>query len=328
MRLAPGTVSAAARAAGQDDLVGGVELEQGGRGVAPDAAGSDDQVTGHEMGSSDSRRCIADENSVHGPDQPCQERCSRTWTPVTRTGRLVVVTAPGLRERNRRDLTAALLDAGRQQLGEVGAAALSLRGVAREVGMVPSAVYRYFPSRDHLMTALLLEAYTGLADALEAAEASVRASDVAARWRVAVPRGPRPGRLRTRTSGRLLYGSPVPGYGAPADTVRQVERMTATFGRVLAEVGAGERPPSGPRRLTPLLREDLAALKASPIFAGADGTPAAVPDLALVRGLGAWVQVFGLVSFEQFGQFENVVRDRDAFFAAQVEILWRTLAGV
>ena len=229
------------------------------------------------------------------------------------------MTAPGIRERNRRDLTTALLDAARRQLGEVGAAALSLRSVARDVGMVPSAVYRYFPSRDHLITALLLDGYTGLAEALEATEPA--AGSTAARWH-AVCRATREWALAHPHEWSLLYGSPVPGYGAPADTVAPVTRIVQVFGRVFAEIGAGERPPSGPRRMTSQLRADLAVVREATV-PGAD-----LSDLVLLRGVGAWVQVFGLVSFELFGQWNNTVTDRDAFFAAQVEILWRTLAGV
>ncbi len=249
------------------------------------------------------------------------------WTHVTSTGRLTDMTAPGLRERNRRDITAALLDAGRQQLAEVGAAALSLRSVAREVGMVPSAVYRYFPSRDHLLTALLVEGYTGLADALESAEGAVRPADVAGRWR-AVCHAARDWASTHPHEWSLLYGSPVPGYGGPVETAVQAERIAGAFGRTLIDLGSGERPPSGPRRLSPELRRDLAGLKTSAAFDGPDGDPGVLPDLVTLRGIGAWVQVFGLISFERFGQFNTVVHDLDAFFAAQVEILWRTLAGI
>lgn len=237
------------------------------------------------------------------------------------------MTAPGLRERNRRDLTAALVDAGRKQLAEVGAAALSLRSVAREVGMVPSAVYRYFPSRDHLITALLVEGYTGLADALEAAEKSVRMPSLATRWKL-VCHAARAWALAHPHEWSLLYGSPVPGYGAPVDTVAPVERIIGAFARTLVELGPGERPPTGPKRLAPELRQDLARIKAVIGFVDADGAPSAWPDLVMLRGLGAYTQVFGLISFEVFGQFQNAIDDRDDFFAAQVEILWRTLAGV
>ncbi|MEA2304946.1 MAG: hypothetical protein QOH43_2226, partial [Solirubrobacteraceae bacterium] len=62
------------------------------------------------------------------------------------------------RARARTELTAAIFDAARQQLGDVGAAGLSLRGVARDLGMASSAVYRYVASRDELLTRLIIEA--------------------------------------------------------------------------------------------------------------------------------------------------------------------------
>src|SRR4029079_15259425 len=74
------------------------------------------------------------------------------------------------RERVRAELTTEITDAARRQLAEVGAAALSLRAVAREVGMVSSAVYRYFPSRDELLTRLIIDGYDDLGAAAEAAD--------------------------------------------------------------------------------------------------------------------------------------------------------------
>ena len=56
---------------------------------------------------------------------------------------------------------------------ERGAAGLSLRAVARDLGMASSAIYRYFPSRDALLTALIIESYDALGDACEQAHAAV-----------------------------------------------------------------------------------------------------------------------------------------------------------
>src|SRR6201992_2730381 len=92
---------------------------------------------------------------------------------------------PTARERARVRTTEAILAAAREQLAEVGAAALSLRAVAREVGMVSSAVYRYFPSRDDLLTALIIDAYAAVGDAVAAAESSVRRGDHFGRWMAA-----------------------------------------------------------------------------------------------------------------------------------------------
>ena len=77
------------------------------------------------------------------------------------------MSAPGVRARVRAELTREITDAARRHLAAEGAAGLSLRAVARELGMASSAVYRYFPSRDDLLTTLIVEAY----DALGAASA-------------------------------------------------------------------------------------------------------------------------------------------------------------
>src|SRR5262249_59041568 len=78
------------------------------------------------------------------------------------------------RDRARIELTEEIKQAGRRHLTEHGAAGLSLRAVAREVGMVSSAVYRYFPSRDDLLTALIIDAYDAVGAVAEAAEARGR----------------------------------------------------------------------------------------------------------------------------------------------------------
>src|SRR5665213_915453 len=86
------------------------------------------------------------------------------------------------RERARTEITREILDAARRHLVLEGAAGLSLRAVARDLGMVSSALYRYFPSRDDLLTALIIESYERLGDAVEGAEAAVKRSDLVGRW--------------------------------------------------------------------------------------------------------------------------------------------------
>ena len=101
-----------------------------------------------------------------------------------------------------------ILDAARDQLATQGAGSLSLRAVARELGMAPSAVYRYFENRDVLLTALLVDAYDALGAAVEEAEAAVPRADLEGRWRVIAhggallgPRAPVPLRPRVRLPG-------------------------------------------------------------------------------------------------------------------------------
>src|SRR5580692_11005562 len=79
------------------------------------------------------------------------------------------------RERVREELTGEILSVAREQLARDGAGALSVRSIARELGMAPSALYRYFDGRDALLSALILAAYESLAGcAEEAAEQAAR----------------------------------------------------------------------------------------------------------------------------------------------------------
>ncbi|WP_083649183.1 TetR/AcrR family transcriptional regulator [Cellulosimicrobium sp. CUA-896] len=148
----------------------------------------------------------------------------------------------------RETLTREILDAARARLASTGPAELSLRAVARDVGMVSSAVYRYFPSRDALLTALLVECYDELGAAVEQAEAAVVRDDVEGRWLAACRA------LRTWCVGRpgdfaLLYGTPVPGYAAPRDTVEPATRVVRALVRVVADAAARARDRSPRHRV-------------------------------------------------------------------------------
>src|SRR5262249_59732694 len=85
------------------------------------------------------------------------------------------------RERVRAELTREITETARRHLATEGAAGLSLRAVAREMGMVSSAVYRYFPSRDDLLTALIIDGYNAVGAAAASADATCRRDDVAGR---------------------------------------------------------------------------------------------------------------------------------------------------
>ncbi len=122
------------------------------------------------------------------------------------------------RERARAELTREIKEAARRQLAAQGAQGLSLRAVARELGMVSSALYRYFPSRDELLTALIIDAYDALGSAAEAASAGLPAAEVRGRWR-AVCGAMRDWALAHPHEYALIYGSPV--SPAPPGTTRR-----------------------------------------------------------------------------------------------------------
>jgi AcrR family transcriptional regulator len=227
--------------------------------------------------------------------------------------------AAGARARVRAELTAEIKDAGRRQLAAEGAASLSLRAVAREVGMVSSAVYRYFPSRDDLLTALIVDAYDAVGQVAEEALDSAHA-DVADRW-LAIARAVRGWALGHPNEYALIYGSPVPGYAAPPDTIGPAARPALALLRIVVDgVAAGEIDPT-PRSpaMARSVHADLAGLRRQ----AAPG----VPDEVLARGLAAWTQLFGAISFELFGHLHNVIHDYDAFFDHEMRRAGQHLIG-
>ena len=124
----------------------------------------------------------------------------------------------GARERARAEVRAAILDTAGSHVAAHGASALSLRAVARDLGMVSSAIYRYFPARDDLLTALIVEAYDSLGAHTEAAVDATRGLPPAQRW-VEAALAIREWATTQPHAYALLYGTPVPGYAAPDDTV-------------------------------------------------------------------------------------------------------------
>jgi AcrR family transcriptional regulator len=216
------------------------------------------------------------------------------------------------RERARAELTREIKEEARRQVAADGAQGLSLRAVARQLGMVSSAVYRYYPSRDSLLTALIIDAYDSLGAAVETADAGQPRSDLRGRWR-AICHSARNWAVAGPHEYALIYGSPVPGYRAPQETIAPASRAGLILGRLLADAWAGHvigEAAAGPP-LSPQLAEQGAALAAA--------IAPAVPGPVVLRGLIAWTQLFGMISFELFGQFVGIVDPSDDFFGHAVE---------
>jgi AcrR family transcriptional regulator len=213
------------------------------------------------------------------------------------------------RARIRAEITDEIKAAARRQLAEVGSAALSLRAVAREVGMVSSAVYRYFPSRDELLTALIVDAYDAVGAAAEDADPGRRAG-VEARW-LAVSRAVRRWAHANPQEYALIYGSPVPGYRAPESTIDPATRVSAALLAIVGDgVASGAITADATQSIPRVLRADFAGIRALL----ADD----VPDEVLARALFAWAELFGAISLELFGHLHNVITDFDAYFDLQM----------
>lgn len=216
------------------------------------------------------------------------------------------------RERARLEITSEITRTARTHLAEHGPAGLSLRAVARDLGMASSAVYRYVPSRDALLTTLIIEGYDAVGEAVERAEGEVRRGDLAGRWRAAA-RAVRTWGHENPHEYALLYGSPVPGYAAPQDTVDPAARAPRVLLGILVDaVGApraGERPGAPAEWWPPL----VAHLKGQ-VAEGIGAEVPTVPAPLLVRGLLAWTGLFGLVSFELFGHLVGSVTEPALLF--------------
>jgi AcrR family transcriptional regulator len=212
-------------------------------------------------------------------------------------------TARGARARARIEVTAAIKDEARRQLAAEGAAKLSLRAVARELRMVSSALYRYFPSRDDLLTALIIDAYDSLGESAESAHAEVADAGPRERW-IAVCVAVRRWALEHPYEYALIYGSPVPGYTAPETTIPAASRV----GLLLIGIVRDAYQDKGVAR-PPLPAE----LKAEAQRMAADLAPDLPPEVAAAL-VAAWAQLYGLIGFELFGQFNRVVEDRETFF--------------
>ena len=190
---------------------------------------------------------------------------------------------------------------------------LSLRAVARDLGVVSSAVYRYFPSRDELLTGLIIDSYDSLGAAAEQAEAAAPRRDLMARW-MALGQGIRAWAVANRPEYALLYGSPVPGYAAPEDTIGPASRPVWVMTSILLDgVQRGDLSATGDR-LPRGLRGDLEQLAQAEGFAG-------IPPTVISRALTAWAQIFGALSFELFGRLTNAVYDYDGFFEHQLKAM-------
>ena len=228
------------------------------------------------------------------------------------------------RERARAEITAEILDAARGYLATDGAPALSLRAIARDLGMASSALYRYFKSRDELLTRLIIDAYDSLGAAAEAREAAIDRNDLAGRF-TAICEAVRAWALAHPNEYALIYGSPVPGYVAPADTVQPATRVTALLLRIIVDATTAGRVPAA----------DTQDAEAQPVAAALapirSHLPPEVPAPLVQRALMVWTNLFGVISFELYGQLHEVVGedpgDRDAFFAECVR-RWIHFTGI
>jgi AcrR family transcriptional regulator len=219
----------------------------------------------------------------------------------------------GKRQDTRDKIERQIIELGRRHLITDGAAGLSVRAIARDLGMVSSAVYRYVASRDDLLTLLLVDAYTELADAVDDARASATGP-----WRlrlIAMARAARAWAVVHPAAWALLYGSPVPGYHAPSEsTVGPGTRVVGALFAVIAEGIANGEVGSTDTVVPQAMSSDFDKVRAEFAFPG--------DDLTVTKCFLLWAALVGAISLEVFGQYgADTLSDPAAVFEAQIDLL-------
>ena len=215
---------------------------------------------------------------------------------------------PPMRERYRAQVRHEVKQAALRQLAESGPAAVSVSAIGKQLGVSGPALYRYFASRDELLTELVIDAYHDLADALSAA--ALNAPEPGPRARLeTLARAYRSWALAQPHRYRLLFGPPLPGYDAHAQRLVQASHAAmAALVEALGELGDPVAPAPGP----PLASQLAAWVRQHNLEAD--------PATAL-RALLVWSRLHGFVSLEMAGNYASMGIDPDQVFEMQLATL-------
>ncbi|MQY31297.1 TetR/AcrR family transcriptional regulator [Nocardia aurantia] len=231
----------------------------------------------------------------------------------------MAVPAPTRRERRRSETTAEIKEVALRLMAEGGPAAITLRAIAREMGMTANAVYSYFPTRDDLVTTLIRDVYGDLADVLESARdrhPPAAAADRIMAWACAF----RDWSLANREGFRLIYGDPVPGYRSPEGGAAPDAERRACLGLVGLAAGAwphaetahadqGFEWPDFEPKLVAEVRQEFPGL----------------PPAAVAIALRIWGHLHGLVSLEVLGHLRTQTTNPEKLYRNEIGHLLRAL---
>ena len=221
---------------------------------------------------------------------------------------------PTMRERYRAQVRQEVKEAALRQLAEAGPGGLSISAIGKQLGVSGPALYRYFASRDDLLTELLIDAYHDLANALAAAASHVPDDDPRGRFD-ALARAYRSWAVAEPHRYRLLYGPPLPGYEAHAH--RLVEASWTAMDLLLGALGgfaAGAAEPAGPL--------------AAELTAWAQHHGFRIHAATALRAVLVWSQLHGIVSLEIAGNFASMGIDADQLFEIQLTAITAALEWV
>jgi AcrR family transcriptional regulator len=214
------------------------------------------------------------------------------------------------------NMQAAIVETAWRQIAESGAAALSLRAIARELNITAPAIYNYYPDRDALVTALIIDAYTSFGDAQYAARDSVPVDDLSERLR-ATGRAYRQWAITYPERYQLIFGTPIPGYVAPFE--QTFPSAARAFGAIVSVVeairAAGRLKSDAFPQVTPGHDEAFGMWKNY-------GGEADILSLSIAVLI--WARVHGLVSLEIAGNIPPFGADGDALYAYEMDLIAQT----
>ena len=219
------------------------------------------------------------------------------------------------RERLRTATVAEIKEFARQLLVAGGPPAISLRAIARAMGMTAPAIYRYFASLDALVAELTEDLYAELTAAVEAARTPEQTT---VDQLVEMARAFRQWSLAHPAEFGLLFGNPVPGVVQFEEDCVGPDHAGARFGAPFLEAFAtlyASRDVTS-RGLT---EEQFAP------FTAASGV--ALPPPVVHAYLAAWARLYGLVALEVFGHMRWALADTSALFEVQLAAFVDELAG-
>lgn len=234
-----------------------------------------------------------------------------------------MTTALSRRDRVRAATVTEIKETARRVLVAEGTEGLSLRAIARDMGMTAPALYRYFPSREDLVTALIADLYDELVTTIETARDS-RAEDPLERLADA-SRGFRGWALANRREFGLLFGSPMAGLEQPpADHDDPAHQASHRFGRVFGDLVATLYLTAG----FPIAADDdLDPRMVAELTDWCQALPVELPLGAAQVFLSCWVRLYGMVAMEVFGHLKFALTDGEALFEVELADLGRKLGG-
>ncbi|GFG65058.1 putative HTH-type transcriptional regulator [Mycobacterium kubicae] len=224
----------------------------------------------------------------------------------------------GAGQDSRESIEQKVIELGRRQLARNGAAGLSLGDVVEELGVAPEDLYRHVASRDELLTLLLVDAYTELADTVDQARTETGAD----MWRdevFAIAHAVRCWAVTHPSRWALLYGSPVPGYHAPPERTTGVGTrvVRAFFDAIGAGITMGDILLTNHVAPQPM-SSDFERIRHEFAFPG--------DDRLLAKCFLLWAGVVGAISLEVFGQYgPNTLTNPEAVFDMQMRMLIEVL---